>query len=811
MNSKTKKILMGSLTLGTIAAPVASLVACDSSSETKTEYVTSPDSDDTGLGMTVGELKAKLSKQSDASTASSNFISQIKYELAESLYNREQQSSFDYQKAFLRWNIFTAKKDLLALAKEVAALYGKADSITSAQIVTDENPTGTNMFIGKALDMTFTSGYNSTELFTFVNGLKDDSSTSAIDANKATFKTKVQLFKTNFKSVQDLETKLKNIDQLKDENNAGWTSTSLSSDYPKLKKPISKITADKTSTYNEAKAPFIDKYKTKGGGTEEWTKERTSTYNGASTDEEAIKYLVNQEIQATAFGQFTYALNDSFTIEQALATYTENGTIHHIFPWFETSAMGGKIGDKTPSTEKFKVWTNSIAEFNNAAGDAIDINTDNIVDASDKIVPLLSNKVFFLGRNTLSTEEIIVDLNSPNEMNYLQHAPISITHSLIKATQDKTNPNLPWTIDKDSLKNLFDYFGDPDRSKAKTGISLFSNLYKKGNDDDLYNQFVSDDTGSRPNNGELGVQTYQWYARQGGMNDGFALATMVAYSNMQQPKYALANSIKPSTDGENIIKDLKSKLETNMKADLTNVTSTAEANKRIDSWIYSLSDTDLKSQFGTIFTSLFNARPVVYELEKSDPSSSAASTRYLLASPDSGVHIINIISGAPVWYDKYQTDMRENVASENNISKAKVDWAKLYADYFQTSDSSKADKVVSDLLNNQIYKDEYKNVIAGLVTKTDDTTKKLIDEWIKAGYVKFGDKDTDAEKGQKIIDAANKAIEASNINTNSQNSINALTGRIGTYLIGQMDSKYIDPTIDPTSLYNELLKSLVEN
>lgn len=816
MKSKTKKILLGATTLGTVIAPIAAVVACDNSGSTTTEFVTSKDTDQVWDNYTVGELKAKLNKQSDAATASSNFVNQIKYELTEKLYKGEQEASFEYQKAFLRWNIFTAKKDQLALAKEIAALK-KNDSTTSSQISFDPSASGKLIFIGSALGMTFTNGYKSSELFDYIN--KSLPKDTLNDKDKgATLNGKIDTFRTKYEDITKLETKLTDIDNLKDDNNSGWTSNSLSTDYPKLLKPISKITEDKTKTYNEAKAAFIDQYKTKGGGAEEWVKERASKYNNASTDAEAIKYLVNQEITGTAFGHFTYALNDTFTIEQALATYQDNGKTVHIFPWFEnydgasngkTATIGDKTWDKT-SNDKFKVWTNSIAEFS-SQGDAIHIDTDNVIDPSDTITPLLSNKVFFLGRNTLKTDEIIVDLSSPAEQDNLKNAPISISHSLIKATQDKTNANLPWTIDKDALKNLYEYLGDPTKTNAKTGIELFTKLYTTGNNDDLYNQFASDDTGSRTNNGELGVQTYQWYARQGGMNDGFALATMVAYSNMQNnaatnpTHYDLSNSLGTPTEGEKILTDLKTKLDeiaTNDRTlNLTGATTTADANTRIASWIDKFSDTDLKSKFGTIFTELFNSRKVVYELNKNqnDP----VSTRYLLASPDSGVHIINIIQGGVNWYEKYQSDMK-NVAEENNISKAKVSWSDLYKSHFTD------DNIVKDLLTNTAYGDEFKNQITNLVSSTDDSDKKLIEEWTKAGYVKFETNDDDAAKGQKIIDAVLKSIEAGRINSKAQDSINAVTGRIGTYLIGQMDSKYIDPTIDPTVLYSSLLQSLVD-
>lgn len=824
MNSKTKKLLMGSLTLGTIIAPVATLVACDSTT-TNTTDVTSDDNakvfknaDGTEDTLKISDLKAQLNKQTDAATASSNFISQVKYELTESLYKKEYEASFEYQKGFLRWNIFTAQKDQLALAKEIAALY-KDDTTTSTQISVDLNAASPVITIKDALGIPFANGYKSDELFDFINNLAKDSTKATNADRKTTFNSKLETFKNHFKDINNLKDKLKNIDNLKDDSNSGWDN--VSSDYPKLLKSIAKITETETKTYNEAKAAFIDQYRTAGGGAEEWTKERSSKYNGASTDAEAIKYLVNQQIQSTAFGQFTYSLNDTFTIEQALATYDDNGTIEHIFPWFKgyngaTDKTSATIGDKNWKTRtgEFKLWTNSIDEFKTKAGVAsnLHIDTDNVTDlfadakeSAAVITPLLNNKVFFLNRNTKITDQMIVDLKGQTE---LTHAPILITHSLIKATQDKTSSSLPWTIDKDAIKNLLEYFGASSVANAKQGIDLFSTLYLDTNktQTDLYNKYVSDDTGSRANNGELGVQTYQWYARQGGMNDGFALATMVAYSNMknvpgQAAVYDLKNSIQqitPTTandDGEDIIASLKTKLIDLLPANLKTPTAnnanatTAATNTAIAAWVDSLTDADLKSKFGTIFADLFNNRKVVYALEKN--SGQTVTSRYLLASPDSGVHIINITNDSSDWFVKYQVDM-QLVAQENAIGKAKVDWAKLYSDYFTE------DEIISNLLKNKDYKD--------LIVNLPTTNSTLVGEWVKAGYV-----GSDAQtNGQKIIDKINEGIQATRINNDSTNSRNALTGRIGTYLIGQMDSKYIDSTIEPTSLYTELLKSLIK-
>lgn len=834
MKTKMKKILIGGLTIGAVVAPIASTVACGSSSTTTQSDKIIKDGDKiwaTGSdNTTYADFKNIVDKQQDAQTASSSFISQIKYELTETLYTKEQIASKDYQVAFLKWNVYTQEKNQIALAKDMAAqIY---DEVATASIIDNKDTTTNGRHTLKdALGMTKATP-SSKEIFEFVYSMNapdyyvSDSTKSIHPSRKDTFKRELETFKKNFDSIKIAKEEITKLEGVSADNMV-WADWNNSTKYPKLLRPLSEITKEKRDAVDKIKAETIDKYKTKEEGVEAWSTQRSSSYGGASTDEEAVKYLVNQDINAAAFGKFTYSLDSSYTIEQLLAKDDQG---KNIFTW-----LGGhekELGDKNwiANSQHFYIWTNDLSKFKDANGDLIKIDTENIKDQEDQdVTSLLSNHIYFLSKKTLDSADILVKLDIDKN---LENSPIMITHSLIGAKQD-TTWNLPWTVTKDSIKNLLSFTNGTDIKDAKLGIDLFSKLYMDDtvgttNKDltDLFNQFVSDDTGSREKNGELGVQTYQWYARKGGMNDGFALATMVAYSDIKNQQnvatpatgfkeYDVAKAI--NNNGEAILSKLKTEILSKIPQDIlkgfveegsNNSTlsleeaisgngdtfkaglTTTEINNRIANWINGLSDDNIKVMFGSIFRDAFENRPVVYEL---NPSSGQIHNRFLLASPDSGVHIIKITADGSDWQQRYEEDMK-NVSNEDDAAKAKVDWSKLYSDFF--TDNEK----ISNLINIP----EFKNQIKELPT----TNATLVGEWEKAGYVKFETTDDAQQKGQKIVEAIEKSIRAEKIASSSQGAIDSLTDRINTYLIGQQDNKFMTDTIEPTTLYNELLRSL---
>lgn len=841
MKTKMKKWLIGGLTVGAVVAPITSAVACGSSSTTTQSDKIINDGDKiwaTGNDTTTySEFKKTVDKQQDAQTASSSFISQIKYELTETLYTKEQIASKDYQVAFLKWNVYTQEKNQMATAKKMAALIYDKDT-TATSIDNNDSAIQGHFLIKDVLGITGTP--SSADIFRHIYDMTEAPSKyvaspteDILQSRKDDFNKELKTFKENFDKIVTAKKEITELETA-DASNLDWSKWKDSSKYPKLLKPLSEITKIHEKTIAEARKAVIDKYQTKPEGVEAWASQRSSSYGGASTDAEAIKYLVNQEINTTAFGKFTYSLDSSYTIEQLLA---KDNSGNSIFPWFKD--LDKKLGDQNSTTinknDPKYIWTNDLTKFKDANGGInVNINADNIKDQDPLVTPLLSNKIFFISKKTLVTNDILVKLDEDNN---LQKPPILITHSLIGAKQG-TTWNLPWTITKDSIKNLLSFSKGSDIQSSKLGIDLFTKLYMDDttgtttNKDltNLFNEYVSDDTGSRTNSGELGVQTYQWYARKGGMNDGFALATMVAYADLQNDKastsvYNLGDAIVKDSptakDGEEVIAKLKSDILSkvpqnilskfmddvdgngfNLEDAVSNKISgdkfkssltTATVNIQLTNWIDSLSDDDIKVMFGSIFRDAFEKRPVVYELAPSAQSSSEH-RRFLLASPDSGVHIINITDATKAWQEKYEEDM-VNVSKENDASKAKVTWSTLYSDFF--TDNEK--------ISNLLAIDEFQDQIKQLPTNNKD----LVDEWVKAGYVKFEQNDDAAAKGQKIVDAINKSIAAAKIDNNSQSAVDSVKDRISTYLIGQQDNQFMLDTIDPTTLYDELLKSLL--
>lgn len=84
--------------------------------------------------------------------------------------------------------------------------------------------------------------------------------------------------------------------------------------------------------------------------------------------------------------------------------------------------------------------TNAVAQPNGyTQSDLVSIDTKNVRINSDIVTPLLNNKVYFLGRSSVQTNEIIADLTSAEEKANFDGNPILISHVLFGATQPDTS------------------------------------------------------------------------------------------------------------------------------------------------------------------------------------------------------------------------------------------------------------------------------------------------------------------------------------------------------------------------------------
>lgn len=826
MKAKNKKWLLGSLATIGVVAPVTTLVACGSST-------TIPTISDKGTvawtgGPTIGGLEDKA-RETEDSAASSNFLSQIKYEVAEKMYEKEQAASFDYQEAFLKWNIFTVKKEQLNKAKEILALKKTVEGtvITSSQIKFEDADKADANYIGKLLGKSDADAtawvYSSDEIANFIKSQNDKTVPANTDPNYAnitSYNAKIKEFKATEENLVKTIEKSTKVSQA---NRASfdWNATGIASDFPKLLKPISKIRELQTKSYNEAKDAFIENYRTKGDGTVEWSKERPSKYDGATTDEEAIKSLVNKAVQTAAFNQYQYALNESFTMEQFLAV-DENGK--KIFSWFENQILGDKDSDTaaidtslaTTPDKNVKVFTNSAKEFlktgttaipaGYAQADLISINTKAVKPASDKTQPLLNNKVYFLGRSSMQSSEIIADLTSAEEKANFNGNPILMTHGLIAAKQP-TDPSLPWEFKKADLIDLMTFYGN-DKALANTqglkiikdaasGSTTAADSYKR------FTDYISNDKESRKISGEMGVKSLMDYMAPKGFVDGWVLGTMAAYTDMHRAEVttqagteaagylAAVDSIigdvsNPSTThpGVSLIDGIMTKLWAAIPATVTSTitatTDTTVANQAITAYINSLTDDEVKNKFGYIMTEALRDREAAYQIRDG-----------VYAVPSEyGLHIVQITSENKEWNKKLMDDLKA-VAVDKSTTKAKVKWSEIYKTIFTT------ERIVETL----IAKPEIETAIRE-IPKND---AKLFDEWVKNKFFDIATGADDAAKGDAILAAAHKTIDALKLENNSKKARAALQPRINEYLQGQMDKKFMETTTDLDTLYNAFM------
>ena len=835
MKSLNKKLLLGSLSTAAIVAPVATLVSCG----TDVEEIKEVPGDTILWTGANGDVKATdledQLKTDKESAASENFLSEIKYEVSTELYNKEQKESISYQGAFIKWKLYTLRKDYLALAKDIFALKHNGTNLNfdNAEFVknfgqeilnhvaqadrSDKVNTTADSYVSTdqyadIIALVKTYANDQTKLVTYdTNGVSEGAEMN--DSVKTSYKDKVNLFKdfvtNNINKENEKLAKIQNTDgSWKTNEQINWESSTFTTDFPMIMKPYSKLKETQTKTYNEAKAAFIDSYKTKPDGDIEWAKKRSESYNGATTDEEAIKFMTNTSIQAQAFGSYSYKINQDFTLEQ-FAAIDKDG--NKIFPWlkFDIADKDGK--DKDNKDVANPLGTTKELSFDKS-GTKVKYEE---IKAESPLVELPSiylNKIYFLSRKTMIQEKLVVDMSSTIEQTHFDNtnAPIEMTHALIMAKPSAEGSTLPWDVSKDTLKNILLFSGSGNNGMVTTdsqGMGMWDNLFGSSASDkeitDKFTQYISDDTGSRKNKGALGVQTFQWYSRPGGMNDGFALGTMAAFADMKDNAASTSQALKDRIDVSSgvapigsIIDDLRKAIVAELPTSLTSLLYTdvtamtlktditvANANRAITEYITKLSDEDVKNKFGSVFRDIFttktNGRELAYKISEGV---------YMLVAPDSGVHVVKIETNTQDWTNKLHDDLKA-IAADNDLSKAKVKWDEIYKTIFTD------ENIVKDLLQNP----DVKNAINNIKTSNPE----LFQKWVDAKYMLS----TETDIAKVAIETIEKIQKAKNL----EEAKAALGPRIDTYLTQQIDARQIDVTIDVAKIYDSLLAVLTED
>ena len=213
-----------------------------------------------------------------------------------------------------------------------------------------------------------------------------------------------------------------------------YESDTFSSDYPYVLVSLDKIKENQKKIYEDRKNNYIKTFEKKAPGEDEWTKELSENYGGAYNDEEAVDYLVLNQIKPTAFGRYSYSINDLFTQEQ-YDFAKENNFEHFSFL-------------KNASTKS--------------------------EDSKDE------DKVYFIGNES----KIPSIINKAPELEHIDEQTL-FRHFLISASPDENGYDLPWKIAASDIKNLFSFENiDSDNPNQKQAYQYIPKIFSTWKDKD---------------------------------------------------------------------------------------------------------------------------------------------------------------------------------------------------------------------------------------------------------------------------------------------------------------------------------------
>ena len=120
--------------------------------------------------------------------------------------------------------------------------------------------------------------------------------------DKSLFAIKEKLYEKQVK-VQEEYIKLFYTDYENETLEPGFSK----SDVPEKMKTLGEIREDREKFLQQEEVTFKDNFGTEGSANGAWGKQRASSYGGASTNEEAVDFLVDQQIKSQAFEMFKYS------------------------------------------------------------------------------------------------------------------------------------------------------------------------------------------------------------------------------------------------------------------------------------------------------------------------------------------------------------------------------------------------------------------------------------------------------------------------------------------------------------------------
>lgn len=475
-------------------------------------------------------------------------------------------------------------------------------------------------------------------------------------------KEKEEKLKTLNEKLDKVKDKLKTLNYAIENDGKGleYDKSWFKNDFPKVLLPLEKIRQEQSSKYADVMNNEIGKYTTRNQGKEAWEKMRREKYNGAISDDEAIDFQTNKEIQKDAYGQFNFKIVDEYTYEQKHAVDKDGNLIFEFL-------KNARQKDGLPVNPDLKDTGN---------------DPKLLVGETDK-----KTKVYFVGNSSKDLTKIYLDLNKNDGMNgkilekITEQELLKVQHFLIGAIQDEKGPSLPFKFikgkekDKESRESLLailSFFGNENKSVLNTLLKIFDNKSENDKDSEtLINNFSGDD-GTKGIKGSLGVKTLLQYLKE--MTGGFGFGILA-------DKELKRDDERLDKDGKkrNYLAELKANLEKTLKQVWKeNVpTNQKELNR-----IFGKLEKEHIDAFGYAIKETFD--PHGKGLQLWYPAGDNAN----IFITEFGIHIVKVNKLNEINNIKQEiNDDLTRVANDQDVSKSHTKWGDLFSSYFDSKSS----------------------------------------------------------------------------------------------------------------------------
>ena len=652
-------------------------------------------------------IEGLIEKGKTEQEKTSDILVKVRREAAFVSYDEEQEASIKLQKMYFEYDKWRLGLDKDAKTKEKTDKETELGTAASGSTAA----TGARKELADAQALPTTDTSRQTKIDRANDKIK------SLEDRIKRLTEQITAIETNITNVNNNETELQKTD-------LDYTQSGFSGKFPHVLLKRNGIADKESKKFDDKKANFTAQYKTKADGEKAWIEQMQKEFH-ASTKQEVIDSKVYSQIQKAAFSRYNFKINSSFTFKQ-------------------------KRSGKFP-------FLNNVTVENDWTAVTTDTDTTNDNKYDDK-------KLFFLSADSRNPDEIYQDpaTASVKLRGIANGVGISkLQHFLISAKQDAKGGSLPWDVKKDTIKKLFEFYGqgagNPDVQPISQLAGIFTDATEE-RDKVLVSAFSDNAAGTINKSGSMGIKTNIDHITGDKLAAGFALGCADL----------MANPTSANT-GVNLLADIKSRVEAIMKDELgmaPGATFNGVAdNRKIDELITNMPDDKFKKLIGGAFRDAFGGAGKMKLSYRLSPQAGIIVSSF-------GVHIVRLKDMTTAGALEAQVDKDlETARKDESTAKIQTNYAELF---------------------KNIYTQE--RIIKKYMEDADFVTR------VKAN-VHDGDKTPD-----QIVDAINKAIKNRIDGEMISKIIATISDKREKWIVDAYDKHLRDASMSIESIYGEIDK-----